>query len=189
MMDTMSSLKRSGAGLWLVLAVACESGSAGSASPAPKASTAPAPALSAPGTAAPSSAAAATAAKPEAFGGTFEPSPEVKLPALLANPGAYTDKTVTTAGKVQRACTNKGCWMEIGEGDAACRVTFKDYGFFVPTNSAGAQARVQGRLDTHTIPAARVAHLESEGGSFKNKHADGSVTEVQLIATAVELVR
>ena len=94
-----------------------------------------------------------------------------------------------TEGHVQRACSRKGCWMEIGEGDTACRVTFKDYGFFVPTDSAGAQARVQGRITTQRVEPSRVAHLEGEGARFRNREADGSATEVQFIASAVQLTR
>jgi len=128
-------------------------------------------------------------AAPANFGAAFEPGPVVALPRLLANPKAYADQSVITEGRVQRACSRKGCWMEIGEGDEACRVTFKDYGFFVPTDSAGTQARVQGRLTTQRIEPARVAHLEAEGAKFRNRQADGSATEVQLIASAVELSR
>jgi len=96
---------------------------------------------------------------------------------------------VITEGHVQRACSRKGCWMELGEGDTACRVTFKDYGFFVPTDSAGAHARVQGRITTQRIEPSRVAHLEGEGARFKNREPDGSATEVQFIASAVQLTR
>lgn len=188
MMSVM--MRRFGLSLLLV-GLGCESGSTGAppsdvkapSAAAPRVAEPPAKAAAAPG------ATAGGAGTPRAFGASFEPGPEVGLATLLANPSAYADKTVTTSGKVQRACSNKGCWMEIGEGDDACRVTFKDYGFFVPTDSAGAQARVQGRLQTQKVPAGRVAHLESEGARFRNKQADGSATEVQLVATAVELVR
>lgn len=125
----------------------------------------------------------------KAYGASFEPAPSVPLAALLERPQEYADKTVTTEGKVQRACTSKGCWMEVGEGDEACRVTFKDYSFFVPTDSAGARARIQGKLATRVVEAAAVQHLEAEGARFNNKKPDGSATEVRLIASAVELVR
>jgi hypothetical protein len=117
------------------------------------------------------------------------PGPTVALTSLLANPKAYADQSVTTEGHVQRACSRKGCWMEIGTGDDSCRVTFKDYGFFVPTDSAGAEARVQGRITTQRIEPGRVAHLEQEGAKFKHREADGSATEVQFIASAVQLKR
>lgn len=122
-------------------------------------------------------------------GAALTPAESVPLATLLANPKAYADQTVTTEGKVQRACSRKGCWMEIGEGEDACRVTFKDYAFFVPTDSAGAYARIQGRLDTREVEAAAVDHLESEGARFRNKKPDGSAVEVRMVASAVELRR
>lgn len=167
--------------------VACQSGRVDT--PAPEASAAPAikggaaaPPIRAAGPGAP-------AGEAKVYGASFEPAPSVPLAALLERPQEYADQTVTTEGKVQRACTSKGCWMEVGDGDEACRVTFKDYGFFVPTDSAGARARVQGKLATRVVEAAAVQHLEAEGARFKNKKADGSATEVRLIASAVELVR
>jgi uncharacterized protein DUF4920 len=165
----------------LVLAgIGCESGAPSSASrTAANEPTPPAP---------PAAAAAPTGAV-HRYGATIEPASSVPLATLLANPKAYTAQTVTTEGKVQRACSRKGCWMEIGEGDSACRVTFKDYAFFVPTDSAGAHAKIQGKLDTREVEAAAVAHLESEGARFNHKNADGSAVEVRMIASAVELVR
>ena len=160
--------------------VGCESGSAGAAAPSP----------TAPGAAPASAAAAPAPAGPVSrYGGTLEPGATVPLATLLGNPKAYANQTVTTEGTVQRACSRKGCWMEIGKGADACRVTFKDYAFFVPTDSAGAHAKIQGRLDARQVEAAAVAHLESEGARFNHKNADGSATEVRMIASAVELQR
>ncbi len=49
--------------------------------------------------------------------------------------GSYEGKIT---GEIQDVCTSKGCWltMELPDGESI-RVTFKDYGFFVPTNSQG----------------------------------------------------
>lgn len=104
-----------------------------------------------------------------------------------------TGQTVTVSGKVRRACSRKGCWMELAdqvEGAApGCRVTFKDYGFFVPKDSAGASATVEGVVQVKRLPRSRVVHLEAEGAQFAHKNEDGSANEVQLVATGVELRR
>ena len=68
-----------------------------------------------------------------------------------------------------------------------CRVTFKDYGFFVPLDSAGSHARVQGTLAVEKIAAGTVQHLEEEGARFARKNPDGTADEVRLVATGVEL--
>ena len=41
-------------------------------------------------------------------------------------------------GKITDVCSKKGCWMKLDMGnDKDVRVTFKDYGFFVPTDASG----------------------------------------------------
>ena len=96
-------------------------------------------------------------------------------------------------GLVRRACSRKGCWMELAAGadkaSPGCRVTFKDYGFFVPTDSAGARAKVQGAVMIHKVEPQWVAHMEEEGAHFASKNPDGSANEVRLVATGVELTR
>jgi len=169
-----------------VASLACES------APAPGREPAAAPPQGTPAAAVPGASPAsptASAGTPSQFGAALEPGPTVALATLLTDPKPYANQTVTTEGRVQRACSRKGCWMEIGEGEDACRVTFKDYGFFVPTDSAGAYAKIQGRIDTREVEPAAVEHLESEGARFRNKKPDGSATEVRLIASAVELRR
>jgi hypothetical protein len=108
-----------------------------------------------------------------------------KLSAVLSKP--EDGKSVLVEGVVRRACSNMGCWMELApsEGGAGVRVTFKDYGFFVPTDSAGAKARVQGTIKVAELSAAQAEHLRAEGGLM----TAGAQREVQLVATGVELRR
>ena len=137
--------------------------------------------------------AAAPAASGKSVGAPISAGTELALGEVLANPERFRDRVVTVEGHVRSACTRRGCWMELAAGSdpklPGCRVTFKDYGFFVPTDSAGAQAKVQGTVGVNNLPAERVAHLESEGGNFPRKNADGSVDELRLVATGVELRR
>ena len=109
----------------------------------------------------------------------------VPVSAVLGKP--EDGKTVLVEGVVRRACSQMGCWMELvpAEGGAGMRVTFKDYGFFVPTDSAGAKARVQGTLKVAELSAAQAEHLRAEGGSM----SAGAQREVRLVATGVELRR
>ena len=143
----------------------------------------------------PGAALAAGAPPPDAqkFGASLSASAPVPLATVLTAPDAYSGKDVVVDGKVRANCTRKGCWMELASAmdkDApGCRVTFKDYGFFVPLNSQGSQARVEGQVAVKTIPAAEVAHLEGEGGRFPGKLTDGSAREVRIVASGVALWR
>ncbi|HVP62520.1 MAG TPA: DUF4920 domain-containing protein [Myxococcaceae bacterium] len=118
-----------------------------------------------------------------------EPLPKdqapVPLSAVLSKP--EDGRQVLVEGVVRRACSQMGCWMELApaEGGAGVRVTFKDSAFFVPTDSAGARARVQGTLRVAQLSAAQAEHLRAEGGAM----ATGAQREVRLIASGVELRR
>jgi hypothetical protein len=129
----------------------------------------------------------------QSFGAALGQSPSTTLAEVLKAPDKFAEQTVTVEGEVRRACTRKGCWMELGESrDAAspgCRVTFKDYGFFVPTDSAGAKARVEAKVESKVVKASMVTHLEEEGAKFAAKEPDGSAREVRLVATGVEMWR
>jgi hypothetical protein len=130
----------------------------------------------------------------EVFGDPLTtPSPSDSLALILEAPLDFAGTQVTVQGKVRRACSRRGCWMELSEGlDAnapGCRVTFKNYGFFVPLDSQGATATVEGQVTVKRVPKSRVEHLEAEGAVFPSKNPDGSASEVQLVATGVEMVR
>ncbi len=73
-----------------------------------------------------------------------------------------------------------GCWMELADGPNSPRVrmTFKGGGFFVPTDSAGTHARVQGVIKVADVSPERVAHLEAEGAKVP-RGSDGKAREVQ----------
>jgi hypothetical protein len=97
---------------------------------------------------------------------------------------------VALEGKVRRACERKGCWMELAtaatEKGPGVRVTFKDYGFFVPVDSAGRSAKVEGVVKVAELSEERAKHYESEGATVP-RGKDGKPREIQLVASGVEL--
>ena len=140
-----------------------------------------------------SSAAASAGAKTTLHGSAITPGNEVELAKVLASPRDFAGKTVTVSGDVRRVCKKMGCWMELStaksETAPGCRVFFGAHQFFVPKDSDGSQARVQGEVQVKQVQADFVEHLEQEGASFKTKNADGTADEVRLVATGVELTR
>lgn len=129
----------------------------------------------------------------EHFGAPLGSEPEVDFAQLLAKPDANTERDVQVEGVVRQVCQNAGCWLELATDMKAeapgCRVVLKDHAFFVPIDSAGSRARIAGRLEKKTISPAMVAHMESEGGHFSGKQADGSAIELRMVASGVELAR
>jgi hypothetical protein len=114
----------------------------------------------------------------------------VSLDALLSTPSSFDGKDVQVEGKVRKACEKKGCWMELAADDRSpgIRVTFKNYGFFVPLDSAGSTAKVEGTVKVTELPVERAKHYEAEGATVP-KDKEGKYREVQLVALGVELRR
>ncbi|MER2567049.1 MAG: DUF4920 domain-containing protein [Myxococcaceae bacterium] len=114
----------------------------------------------------------------------------VTLDKLLTSPTEFEGKEVQVEAKVRKACEKKGCWMELAptEKGPGVRVTFKDYGFFVPLDSAGSTAKVEGLVKVAELAPERAKHFESEGAKVA-KGKDGKYREVQLVAMGLELRR
>jgi len=131
-----------------------------------------------------------TASGPIRRGAKFTVNNETALADVLAKPADFEGKTVKIRGEVARCCLKKGCWMELTSAglEQGVRVRFKDYAFFVPLDSAGSKALVEGQINTRTLDEDTAKHLEDEGAKiFRN--AEGMAIELALVATAVELNR
>lgn len=115
-------------------------------------------------------------------------SPLVSLHDVMSDVDAYLDTTVIVEGAVTRVCQMKGCWMELAADNdsSGVRVTFKDYGFFVPTDSQGQAARLEGVFETNLFSKADADHLIEEGVELI-RNPDGTATELSFVAAAVEL--
>ena len=74
---------------------------------------------------------------------------EQLMEQLAGKDSLYT----TVAGNVKAACQAKGCWMSMDVAGTEMFVKFRDYGFFVPKNSAEHDAIIKGwaYLDTVSV--------------------------------------
>jgi len=116
--------------------------------------------------------------------------PAVSIGTVLATPEQYTKATVVVEGVIVKSCTEKGCWMRVAsaKGEPAVRITFKDYGFFIPTNAEGMKVRADGQLETKVHTRKQAEHLAAEGAGIVQRD-DGTALEVTFVATGVELRR
>jgi len=77
-------------------------------------------------------------------------------------------------GIVQEVCQVKGCWMNVvsesGKGIPVF-VKFKDYGFFMPKNSAGKKVLMDGFIFKETTPVDELRHYAEDRGATKDEIA------------------
>jgi uncharacterized protein DUF4920 len=116
---------------------------------------------------------------------------KASLKKVLADPEKYSGKTVRVEGLIVRSCKMEGCWLELAPSKDAksMRVKMKGHAFFVPLDSAGLKAKVEGTVSVKTLSKDYVDHLIEDGAKFDKRNADGTVTEVSFEATGVELTK
>ena len=70
--------------------------------------------------------------------------------------------------KIIDVCSKKGCWMnlQLAKGEKAF-VRFKDYGFFMPLNSAGSDVIVNGKAFVSVESIEELRHYAKDAGKSK----------------------
>ncbi len=67
-------------------------------------------------------------------------------------------------GTITDVCSKKGCWMKLDMGnDNIVRVTFKDYGFFMPLNATG-EVVVNGKAFVTETSVDDLRHYAEDAG-------------------------
>jgi hypothetical protein len=120
----------------------------------------------------------------DSFGGSFTVRPHVDntvaFADVAASAKAFDGQTFRMTATIDQVCQKKGCWMTFTEGDASMRVKFKDYAFFMPFDSSGRTAVVEGEFKVELVPAAEAAHYLEDAGRMEEAAA---ITEDQLSMT------
>jgi len=107
------------------------------------------------------------------------------LETLLDNPADYLDTPVRVEARISQVCQKKGCFMIASAGDRAVRISFKDYSFFVPTDTSGKTVTLTGTLIERELSEKQAAHFRQDAGS--DTIQAGKVYEI--VANAVSIPR
>jgi len=95
----------------------------------------------------------------------------IEMSALLEEMKGKESFECKVRGEITSTCVKKGCWMTIKspEGEAM-RVTFKDYGFFVPTSDQeGKKAIMRGTAKVETTTVEMLRHYAEDAGKSKEE--------------------
>ncbi|WP_224998432.1 DUF4920 domain-containing protein [Cesiribacter sp. SM1] len=91
-----------------------------------------------------------------------EAKPASQVPVLLQQQDSLY---LTLSGTALSSCTKKGCWMTVDlETGESMRVTFKDYGFFVPKDLKGEQVVMEGVLKREVSSVEEQRHYAEDAG-------------------------
>jgi hypothetical protein len=115
--------------------------------------------------------------------------------SLKAMPISLTDalKSPSTSpivlkAKVGKVCKKKGCWMTLENKSGEVRVTFENYGFFVPITLVGKNVLLEGVLKSHKMSLKETKHYIQDEGGNPDKVTKAR-TEYRLVATSVKVTK
>lgn len=115
-----------------------------------------------------------------------ESQPLTSLGAAISKLDDLAGQPVLIETEIQQVCQKKGCFFIARDGDAVARVRFQDYGFFIPTDSAGKTVKLSGTLERVELSAEQAAHFSEDLGqeAGADRMAD---FEYQIMATSVRI--
>lgn len=88
---------------------------------------------------------------------------EVSFESVVKDFDKYKMKNLALTGKVTKVCQKKGCWFMLNADGIETRVTFKEYGFNVPSHMLDRQVRVVGKVKRKRVSVSEQRHyLEDE---------------------------
>ncbi|MFT6867451.1 MAG: hypothetical protein ACJA08_002294 [Cyclobacteriaceae bacterium] len=121
--------------------------------------------------------------KYQQFGNLIDDQEPIKMESL-STIDIQADASFKLTGTVDEVCQAKGCWMILkNENGIPVRVTFKDYGFFVPKDIAGRQVIVNGTITKKELEPDMAKHYADDANSVYD--STRSYLEYAFIADGV----
>lgn len=106
------------------------------------------------------------------YGEAVTETDAIEISALPTFLGDTEEMNAKVQGTVLSVCAKKGCWMNIDMGNGQeVRVSFKDYGFFVPENIIGKTVVMEGIAKNSIISAEDLRHFAEDAGKSADEVA------------------
>lgn len=110
------------------------------------------------------------------FGAEISEDGAMSLAELKNKMSGQAEVNAKLTGTITECCQTKGCWMTIENPDGDdIRVTFKDYGFFVPKGCAGKTVVMAGKAYYDTVSVDVLKHYAEDAG--KSQEEIEAITE------------
>ena len=124
----------------------------------------------------------------EVFGSTLpESGTPVSFGELMGNNDKYLDQEVLVETRIAKVCQKKGCFFVAQEGAETARVSFKDYVFFIPTDSGGKDVVLLGIYSRESVSKQEAQHYDTDLGETASSRPERF--QYSIVASAVKIPR
>ena len=111
-----------------------------------------------------------SAVKGQTYGEKISKSGAIPVSKLESKMTSAETVETKIKGKVLEVCTKKGCWIKLDNGtNEPLRVTFKDYGFFMPADLVGKTIALDGFSKKTTSSVDELKHYAEDAGKSKEE--------------------
>jgi hypothetical protein len=111
----------------------------------------------------------------------------MSLGELIEGNDKYQDQEVLLATRIAKVCQKKGCFFVATEGAATARVSFKDYEFFIPTDSGGKDVVLLGTFSRKNVSKEEAEHYAADLGEKASSSPERF--QYSIVASAVKIPR
>lgn len=127
-------------------------------------------------------------ANSETFGTKLDMSlPKLSMASLITDSPSHLHKPFQVEARIAKVCQKKGCFFIAQQEQHILRVSFRDYGFFIPTDSSGKTVTLGGELVQKDISPEQAAHFKADLKSDTEWVKTGVVYEI--VADSVRIPR
>lgn len=127
-------------------------------------------------------------AQSETFGVKLDNSlPKLSMKNLVTESTSHLTTPFQVEARIAKVCQKKGCFFIAQQEQHILRVSFRDYGFFIPTDSSGKTVTIAGELVQKEMSKDEVAHFKADLKSETDILKSGVVYEI--VADSVRIPR
>ncbi|WP_293747241.1 DUF4920 domain-containing protein [uncultured Paraglaciecola sp.] len=124
----------------------------------------------------------------ETFGVILDESlPNLSMENLVVDSSTHLTKPFQVEARIAKVCQKKGCFFIAQQDQHILRVSFRDYGFFIPTDSSGKTVTLAGELVQKDLSPEQAAHFKADLKSDTEILKPGVVYEI--VADSVRIPR
>jgi hypothetical protein len=124
----------------------------------------------------------------ETFGQIFDDSKaDLDLVTLMKDPSKYLGQQLVVKTSIAKVCQKKGCFFIAQQNQSMLRVSFKDYSFFIPTDSSGKTVTLAGELVEKQVTPAQAAHFSADLNTESVALKAGKAYEI--VASGIQIPR
>ena len=119
------------------------------------------------------------------YGEKITPDSAIAITELAALMGEKTELNCKISGEIEAVCQKKGCWMDIkNPSGESVRITFKDYGFFMPKDASGKKAIMLGVAKVEETSVADLQEYAKDAGKSEAEVKAITAPEKELVFEA-----